>query len=330
MRLEGCPVLVTGGEGFIGRHLSQRLSQAGARVRVLARDVTRPSTDWERVSGDVILPSTVAEAAGGCELIFHCVAGGGGTLDQARAVNVEGTRHVMEAALASGSVRRVVHVSSVAVHGSTLPPLVMEDQPMVTSGSSYAVSKAEGERLASAYHDRSGLETVVVRPTCVYGPGSATWVLAQFRRVRDEQVLLVGRGVGIINLIYIDDLIDVLLLAATSSKAAGECFFASGGPVRWSDYLGAFARMQHKPAPPSVARWRAPVLAEAYSWRFRFTRKMGRLSRGDIQEQTSRTIFRTGKVQQLLGFVPRTTFEQGAHKVEAWLRASGYLASRTA
>jgi nucleoside-diphosphate-sugar epimerase len=324
---EGVTALVTGGEGFIGSVLARRLRESGAMVRVLARDPTRQAEGHDLVLGDVTLAPTVLEATRNCELVFHCAASGGGALGQARAVHVDGTRHVMESALQNYTVRRVVHLSSVAAHGSHLPRVVDENQPLVSTGDAYSVTKAEGERVARSYNGRKGLEVVVVRPTCVYGPGSPTWVVNPFQRVRDERALLVGGGAGVINLIYVGDLVELLLLAATSPQAPGESFFASGRvPVKWGDYLGALAQMQGKPPPGSVPFWLAPILASAYLWRFRFTRKVGKLSWGDVEQQRSRTIFRIDKARELLGFEPRVGFEDGMRLTEVWLRDAGYLA----
>jgi nucleoside-diphosphate-sugar epimerase len=324
--LERLPVLVTGGEGFIGNVLTEHLRDRGAAVRVLVRDPVSLTTDRDRVVGDVTLAASLADAVRGCEVVFHCAAAGGGPLAHARAVNVEGTRNLLEAALQAGTVRRVVHLSSVAVHGPRLPAVVSEDQPFCSAGDAYSMTKAQAEVVARSYNGRAALEVVVVRPTCVYGPRSTTWVLAPFKRIRDEQVLLVGSGAGLINLIYVTDLVELLLLAATSPRSPGQVFIGSGvTPVTWSEYLNAFAAMQGKPCPPTVSVYWAFVLAHAYLWRFRFTRKPGRLSPGDLRQHMNRSVFSIGKARELIGFEPRVTFNEGIKLTEAWLRETGYL-----
>jgi nucleoside-diphosphate-sugar epimerase len=317
-------VLVTGGNGFIGERLMSRLLASRARVRLLSRDGLRGVPQATTVTGDVTLPDSLSTAAEGCDVIFHCAATGGGTLDDVRAVNVEGTRNVLQAAVRAGA-RRVIHLSSVAVHGNDLPDRVTENQPLIDNGSPYAVSKAEGEAIALSYHTRGEIEVCVIRPTCVYGPRSATWVLAPFGRVRDEQILLVDGGWGLINLVYVDDLVDLMFTAATHSAAAGEVFIANGEAVEWWAYLGGYAAMLGKPAPQSVSLLQAKALAEGFLWRYRFTRSAGRLVAGDIQQQMNRSVFVADKSHLLLGLAAATPFAEGMRKTRDWLRDTGYL-----
>ena len=317
-------VLVTGAAGFIGSHLARRLVDGGAAVRVLSRDGLTRISDATVVVGDVTLPESLASAAVGCEVIFHCAALAGGTLSDAREVNVVGTRNVLEAAVQAG-VRRVVHLSSVAIHGSQLPARVDESQPLVSNGAAYSLSKAEGEAVARDYHAGGLLQVVVVRPTCVYGPGSPTWVLAPFTRVRDEGILLVDGGRGLINLVYVDDLVDLLLASAWHPRAAGNVFVANGQAITWAQYLGAFALMLGKPLPAIVSLRRAEVLEAAYLWRYRFTRRPGRIVSGDIQLQTNRSVFAADAARDILGFSAGVALDDGMRRTAAWLRTTGYL-----
>src|SRR4030095_8629829 len=97
----------------------------------------------ERVHGDVTRPESLRAAATRCDVVFHC-AWGGESLEEARRINVDGTRRVLEAAAAAG-VRRVVHLSTMAVHGDALPSELTEEFPLVIGGDAYGLSKAEGE-----------------------------------------------------------------------------------------------------------------------------------------------------------------------------------------
>lgn len=315
----GRRVLVTGGDGFIGACLVERLCALGADVRSLSRDAARPAPVCHtRVVGDVTLPHRLGDALDGCDTIFHCAATGGGTLANARAVNVEGTRNVLRASLDAG-VEHIVHVSSIAVHATPLPESVDERQPLVNSAAAgaYAVSKAEAEHVVSEFP-----RATIVRPTCVYGPGSPTWVLAPLARVRDQHIRLVDGGRGLINLIYVDDLVDLLLLAADSP---GEVFIANAYATRWADYLGAFGAMLRMPPPATVSANTAAAVARAGQWHFRFTRRRAALLESDIAQQTNRTRFENRKAREALGWSPRFDLAAGMRETEAWLRASAYL-----
>jgi nucleoside-diphosphate-sugar epimerase len=268
-------------------------------------------------------PASLEAAAGGCEVVFHC-ATGGTTLEDARRINVEGTANVVRAAARAG-VRRVVHVSSMAVHEPEGRELT-EAAPLRTRGGPYAVSKAEAERAAVALAAEAGVELAIVRPTIVYGPASPMWTLGFFQRVKNEQLVLIGGGRGVLNLIYVDDLVDGLLLASSSPRAAGEAFLLSGAESQdWGGYVGALARMCGKPPPPSVSAHTARLRAAAALWYFRFTRRPPRLDEADLALMTGAPVVRIEKAHRLLGFEPRVSFAEGMARSEAWLREEGHL-----
>jgi nucleoside-diphosphate-sugar epimerase len=323
--------LVTGADGFIGARLVARLAGAGVSVRALVRRglLRPPEPRVERVRGDVTDRASLEAAARGCEVVFHC-AWGGTTLAEARAVNVEGTANVVDAAARAGA-RRVVHLSTISVHGRRLPPLLTEDAPLVFRGDPYGVSKAEGERAAFARGAAGGIEVVALRPTLVYGPGAPYWLLGYFQRVRSEQVALIDGGGGLANLIFVEDLIDALLAAATVPGVAGEAFLVSGAePISWREYLGAFAAMCGKPLPPSVPRWRARLAVQTLRVYGLLTGRPRRLVGMDLQLMPMRTVVSIERATRRLGWRPATSFAEGMRRCEAWLRAEGYLPRRQA
>lgn len=329
--LHGVPVLVTGAGGFIGSRLVEQLIDAGAQVKVLLRS----GIQFERfehlgcrpLRGDITLPETLPPAVEGCQLVFHC-AFGGGDLEESRRVNVEGTLNLLRAAKASGT-RRVVHVSSVAVHGTRLPAVVHESQPYVTDGSPYEVSKAEGERAALGFGGENGLEVVVIRPTLVYGPGSQTWTLKLVQRVKYDRVILVAGGTGITNVVYVDDVTWAMMLAAVAPGVAGEAFFISGaGIVTWHEFLGRYAQMCGKPLPPSLPLWLAKLEFQRGLWGYRLIRRPMRITPFDLQAHVQRAVFSIEKAQRVLGYKPQVSLNEGMRRTEEWLHRAGYLLRR--
>jgi nucleoside-diphosphate-sugar epimerase len=322
-------VLVTGAGGFVGRRMVRRLASLGVRPRaLLRRGLVAPSDGKERVAieavrGDVTDADSVRRAALGCELVFHC-AWGGDTLADARRINVDGTKAVLEAA-AAARIRRVVHVSTMAVHGQALPRTLTEDAPLVRQGDAYGVSKAEGEVAAFELGRSLGVEVVALRPTLVYGPAAPLWVLAYFERVRMEQVALIDGGCGLANLVYVEDLVDAMWNAATA-PVAGEAFLISGAtPVTWHDYLGFFADMCGKPPPPSVPLWRARLEMQWLRVYGTLAQRPRRLQGMDLSLMTQQTTVSIDKARRLLGFTPRTSIEEGMRRCATWLQAEGYL-----
>ncbi len=319
--------LVTGATGFVGARMVARLLGRHVSVRALVRHrLARGATPagLERVHGDVTQPESVRAAAAGCDVVFHC-AWGGESLADARRINVEGTRHVLEAAAASG-VRRLVHLSTMAVHGDALPAALSEDFPLVTAGDAYGLSKAEGEQLAFELGRARGVEVVVLRPTLVYGPAAPYWVVGYFDRVKREELALVDGGTGLANLLFVEDLVDAMLAAAEAPGAAGAACLVSGDhAVTWAEYIGHFARMCGKPLPPSLPLWRAKVEMQVLRVYGTLTQRPRRLQGMDVRLMSQHCAVRIDRARQVLGWSPATSLAQGMAVCEDWLRHEGHL-----
>jgi nucleoside-diphosphate-sugar epimerase len=320
--------LVTGAAGFIGSRLVERLVADGMDVRALVRRglvaAGERAAPVERVRGDVTDADAVARAADGCAVIHHC-AWGGATLEEGRRINVQGTLNVVRAAAAAG-VRRVVHLSTMSVHGPRLPAILTEECPLVFEGDPYGVTKAEGERAALQAGAALGVEVVALRPTLVYGPGAHFWVRAYLDRTRREALALVDGGAGLANLVYVDDVVDAMRCAAERPGVAGEAFLVSGcRPVTWREYLGHFARMAGKPLPPSVPRWRAWLEMQFLRVYGTLTGRPRRLVGMDLALMTQRTSVSIAKAERMLGWTPRVSLREGMAGCEAWAREEGIL-----
>ena len=247
--LSGRRVLITGGTGFIGGRLVERLMlEHQANVRVLVRNFARATRiarfPIEMVHGDITSPGDVERAVDGCDLVFHCAAlGSRGSREVRHRANVEGTRNVLEAALQAG-VDRVVHLSSLTVYGNPPDGDLDETAPRRYSSNIYSDTKLDGEKVAFEYARDHGLPVAILQPTIVYGPYGAYWTVYTLRRLKTERVILVNGGDGFCNPVYIDDVINAMLLAAVRDEAIGEAFLISGEePVTWRDFFERYARM---------------------------------------------------------------------------------------
>ncbi len=332
--LRGRLVLVTGGTGFIGGRLVEKLAlEHGARVRVLARDLARACRaarcDVELVAADVTDRAAVEHAARGCDAVFHCAYGNRGTAEEQRAVNVGGTAAVIDATLAAG-VRRLVHVSTVAVYGPIADGDLDETTPYGPPGDVYAATKAEGERLALAAHGRDGLSVAVVQPTVVYGPFGPVFTIDPLAQLASRRVVLVDGGAGLCNAVYVDDCADALVLAATRAAAGGEVFLVSGAaPVTWRRFYDAYERMLGVAATFAMPADELRALAA----------ERERDGAGDggpfrvpgppsIHFFAARTRVRIDKAERLLGYRPRFDLERGMRRTEAWARWAGLAPAR--
>jgi predicted dehydrogenase/nucleoside-diphosphate-sugar epimerase len=303
------PVLVTGGTGFIGGRLAEKLVlEQGARVRVVVRDLARACRlarlDVEIVPGDVTDAAAVERATAGCAVVFHCAYGNRGGEEEQRATNVAGTEAVVRAARRAG-VERLVHVSTIAVYGPTADGDLDESSPRQPPADLYAATKAEAEDLVLAAHRRHGLPAAVVQPAVVYGPFGLAWTRHPLTELAAGRLALPNGGAGLCNPVYVDDVADALLLAATVAEAPGEVFLIAGEePVTWKAFYAAYERMLGVAA-----------------------RDDGGVAAGPMADFfAARTRVRVDKARRLLGYRPRFDLERGMALVEEWARWAGLLA----
>jgi nucleoside-diphosphate-sugar epimerase len=327
MSLSNKRVFITGATGFIGSALALRLSQNGARVAGLARNPAKAAflerAGVDVIQGDVTDLARMRRVIAGAEVVFHLAAAAGfrkaSVIDE---VNVRGTGNVLGAARAAG-VARFVHVSTMSVYGYDRQGAVDEEVALRPTGDPYGDTKAVGERLAL----KSGLPVTVVRPAQVYGPRSAPWTLRMLALTR-WFVPLVGDGSGACHPIYIDDLIDLLVLAGSHPEAPGQIFNGSPDPPSsWRDFLGAYGRMHGHQRFLRIPRWLLAAPLAALDPALRLTGRRVPL-RNMLRFMTGQVTFVNRKARELLGWEPRVSLEKGMRRTEAWLRAEGYLPAR--
>jgi nucleoside-diphosphate-sugar epimerase len=242
--LRGARVLVLGGTGFVGGRLAERLLlEEGAQVRVPVRDwrkaVWIARTGAELVPGDVTDADAMRSAAQGCDLVFHCASGPSAQGGYMR-TNREGTANVIAACREAG-VRRLVYVSTVAVHAPRPGDRLSSDSALRETGRDYADSKICAERLVAA---ASGIETVVLRPTYVWGPRSHVFTLRQMREMMAGTFKYIDGGRAVSNAVYIDNLVDALFAAAGSGSAVGKQYLVTDGVhYSWKELFDGYAEL---------------------------------------------------------------------------------------
>lgn len=263
----GRRVLVTGGTGFIGGRLAERLVlEHGAEVVALVRNLAAAARlarfPVTVLRGDVTDEKALARAVAGCDLVFHCAYGTKGSQKLRSWVNREGTRRVMRAAREAG-VKRAVHLSTLMVYGQTQDGDLDETARRRKFGNPYSDSKLAAEKIALA----AKLPVVVLQPTAVYGPYGGVWTEAVLRALKGGRQILVDGGEGLANAVYVDDLVSAMLLAAVAPDAAGESFLISGPEaVSWRTMYGHFERMLGGP-PRTVALTAEEALAYFKRWK---------------------------------------------------------------
>jgi UDP-glucose 4-epimerase len=310
-------VLVTGGAGFLGSHLVDRLLADGASVRVLdnlstgSLDNLRAAARWrsteaapsagtrlEVILGDIRDRELVRRAMRRVEGVFHLVAlppSGASVADPAEfhTVNVQGTLNVLEAALAEGA-GRVVFASCASVYGSPSPGRAMEDGP-VQPASLFAASKLAGEMYCRVFYTKHGLETVALRYFTVYGPrqtrvDDSLTVSSFIDALRRRRPLMDADAATALDFTYVDDAVNATVAAATAAAAAGQTInVGSGQTASVQEVLSILSRLLG--LPPIAGAWPEPAAVP-----------------GSLQPLVSRAA-------ELLGYVPRVSVASGLSRV---------------
>ena len=317
--------LVTGATGLVGGAFARRLAGRGERFAALARSeaageaITR--LGGEARFGDLARPESLAGVAEGVEVVVHAAGRVDiwGPLEEYTAVNVRGVAALLDEAARAG-VRRFVHLSSASVHGDDLPPVVTEDAAYTDDRNPYVVTKIAGERLVFAANGASGLETTVLRPVHVYGPGGASLaeILARMRARR--RVLIGGCRAGI-PAVYVEHVADAIEAAAERPGAAGRAFLLTDGTrVPWDDFVAAIARVWEidwNPRPiPRAAAVAGAVVCEA-AWTLARAKGRPPITRFAIRMLDVDATYSIEAARRVLGYAPRLTLDEALAETRA-------------
>jgi nucleoside-diphosphate-sugar epimerase len=329
-------ILVTGGTGFIGSHLLDRLADAGEPVRALVRpNSARPTTaprktalprGVEAVSGDLATGEGLDEAARGADTIIH-IAGvlKALTPDDYYRGNTRATENLARVAARARGGRGTgfIHVSSLAVCGPSPADGSVDEDSETRPLTHYGKSKLEAERIV-----RSLLpQAVIVRPPVVYGPRD-TGVFPFLKSISRGVELRIAGGERWFSAIYVRDLVDGILAASTSPQAPGRTYFLSHAqPVNWSHLGDATARLVNRNRlvlrVPVSAAYGIGYLAERWS---ALTRTPGMVSREKIDEaMCARWVCDTRRAATELGFEAKTSLNAGLAETLAWYKEAGWV-----
>lgn len=325
-------IFVTGGTGFTGSHLVQRLLERGHEVRVLDN---QPGLFHDELvgrgakvsMGSVTDQGLVDSLVAGCKWVFHLAAAFRKVNLPKREywqINVEGTRVVAGAALRHG-VRRLVYCSTQGVHGDIKEPPGNEESPIVPEDY-YQYTKYEGERVVAEYYAQ-GLDMVIIRPMAIYGPGDPGRFLLLYRAVKNGRFLMFGDGRTYYHPLYIDNLGDAFELAAERPEASGQTYLIGDDrAIQLNDLvrmvgesLGINVRIIHLPFRPL---WLAALASEALCAPLRIEPPLFR-RRVDWFRQNR--IFTIEKARKGLGYEPKVDLATGLALTAQWYREHGYL-----
>jgi nucleoside-diphosphate-sugar epimerase len=314
-------VLVTGAAGFLGSHLVELLRDDGEAPRVYR--------------GDVSDPVALASAMRGVDRVLHCAARTGpwGPAGEYERVNVHGLETLVRTALAAG-VRRVVHVSSITVHGNDVRGTADETSPLREEPNPYSRSKVAGERLLERMIREQAAPVTIVRPGWIYGPGDRASFGRFAEKVATGRMVVVGDGSNHLPLIYVRDVARGILLAAEAEQALGRSYLlVNDEPVTQRDFLDTIAAELGVPVPKRRLPYRLALTAGATA------EALGRLARRPEPPPVMRyglqllggdNRFVIRRAREELGFDPLVDLAEGVRRTIAWYRAADDLSQPAA
>jgi dihydroflavonol-4-reductase len=323
-------ILVTGGKGFLGQHIVNHLTRQGEDVRIFARPSTQHQQeegDGAVVWGDIRDEAAVERAINGVDAVIHLVSNfrrGGSDKREAYDVNVVGTENVLQAAQKYG-VSRVVHCSTIGVHGSVLEVPANEKTPF-NPGDLYQETKLIAEQKVWEFYQKTGLPITVVRPISLMGPGDDR-MLKLFRTIKRGRFVMIGSGSAYFQPAYIDDVVAGFELCLRRETAVGEAFIIGSEeyiPLR--DLVQLIAVEMGVPAPtrkiPLTPILWAATLCEHVCVPLGIEPPLHRRRVSFFQNNRA---FDISKAKQLLGYQPQISLREGIRRTISWYAGQGWL-----
>jgi nucleoside-diphosphate-sugar epimerase len=317
---------VTGGSGFIGQRLIDRLHAEGHNIRALARSSSAAdrvrARGAEAVDGDLADLGAMRSGAQGCELAFHAAAtlGDWGTREEFERGNVQGTNNALRACSEAG-VRRFVHVGTEAALLAGQPLVnVDETAPLrPDSPALYSATKARAERAVLAAN-AEGFETVVVRPRFVWGVGDTTLLPVLVEMVRSGRFAWIGGGLHLTSITHVENTVEGLVLGATRGRPGNAYFVTDGEPVVFREFVSELLATQGVTAPTrSIPAWAASAVAAGSEAAWRRLPLPGRppLTRFAYWVSSQECTIRIDKAREQLDYAPIKSRADGLAELRA-------------
>jgi len=316
MSLKNKTLLITGIGGFVGLRTAELDLARGMKARGLQRSDDKAKEAWqlgaEVIVGSITDPVAARKACQGVDIVLHTAAivKEGGLLKDFREVNVGGTINMAKAAKNAGA-KTFVHLSSVMVYGFKFPKGVTEDGPLRGDNSPYCQTKIESEKELLKLNNPDNFGNIIIRPGDVYGPGSKTWVVRPLQFMHEGVFLLANGGRGVINHVYVDNLIEAIFLAVEKS-AYGESFnITDGQETSCKKYFTQLAKIGNIPAPFSLPAAVVKLIIQLRCLSQSILGQTPDILPESVDYVTRPYAYSIAKAQNQLGYKPKIILEEG-------------------
>ncbi|MFZ1721819.1 MAG: NAD-dependent epimerase/dehydratase family protein [Microgenomates group bacterium] len=331
-------ILITGAGGFIGSHLVDLLVEkklaSKLRLALLPEESTHNINhhkNLEIIRGDIRDSSFIKKAMKDVELVFHLAARidfDGKTYEEYEDVNVTGTKHLVNAAVAA-KVKKFIFYSSIGVHG--LPAGIgnienWDESHPPTYTNFYGQSKWEAEECIREAHALTGLPYAIIRPVSVYGTREKGPTLGLYKAIHSGQFLLIGDGENLMHYVHVSDLVQATYLAAASKRKTGEYIIAGAEATKFKDVVKFVATSINKPL-PKISLPKFFAMGISYFFEF-FTLLTGvklPLFPSRVKTMTTTYYFNISKAKKELGYAPKVSFEMGSKQLGKWYMEHNFL-----
>lgn len=324
-------VLVTGAAGFLGSHVIDLLIEQGEEPRALIR----PGDDARRlVAADVDIrradvgdPAALTTALRDVDRVLHCAARTGpwGPWEEYQRTNVDALERLVRASMAAG-VERIVHVSSITVHGNDTRGVADETARLRAERNPYSRSKVAGEYLLQRLITELGAPVAIVRPGWIYGPRDFASFARTARMIESGRMFLIGSGENHLPLIHVRDVAQGVLLASEAAASAARAYLlVNDEPVTQRQFLAAIAGELRVPPPTRQIPYELALGVGALSenlGRLVRRRQPPPVMRYGLQLLGGENRFVISRARRELGFSPRVSLRQGVTQSVSWYRDS--------
>lgn len=330
--MAGLNIVVTGGTGFTGSALVFRLLNSGHKVKVIDN---KKGLFYESLLkngaqiklGDIVDNNFVANQIKGSSIVFHLAAAFRElNVDNSHyfKVNVCGTKNLLQASEESG-VSRFIYCSTQGVHGHIANPPGDENSP-INPEDYYQQTKYEGELAVDEYLNR-GLNTIIIRPTAIYGPGDPGRFFMIFKKVKSGSFPIFGTGSTYYHPVYIDNLVDAFMLAMNPEVGRGQTYIIADEEYvtikelvrKIGEVMNVSLKLNHYPLLPLIISGHVmetickpfhispPIFPRRVDW-YRQVRA-----------------FRINKAKEELGYYPKINLDMGLKMTYEWYKENGFF-----
>lgn len=324
--LSGSTVLVTGASGFLGRRAVEILVKRGFSVRALVRKTSRLDplrlNNVAIVYGDVTDSESLRSAFEGVDYVIHAAADTSGSLEGGRLTTIQGTRNVLDLC-DQYQVKKLIYISSCSVYGVA----DYADRQLVDEGAAlerlpeqrgaYSWAKLEAEKLLARFMKDGKTPVVCLRPGTIYGPGGEIYTPMIGFSLRNKIFAVIGREEFILPLVYVDNLVEAILVAMTQEQSAGEVYtVVDPQRIDKKRYIESFIRKLY----PSALVFYLPysLLAAAVALQeklFAILKQKPLLTMYRLVSSQKPVFYDASKIMRQLGWRPVVCFEEAVERI---------------